>query len=398
MSKIITSSIWSADDVPDGLTFDKDLGVFSGTPNVPVGEYVVPVSVSTNYGSNAKDITILVEEKPIPAKVFAIGEEAERWSSGATPDSYGFRELSIPLCSTLTTLPSGFAAKSIAGEWYIACANEKCTALYSEYDLDFYSSPKIYPVESISKISGGIRNFSNNGSSVTRAFFVYMKNNNEVHVCRASYSSTKFKYVFNFKEVLYDIKDFQKCCCRGLALINQSDEIVVYSDDFIIKPEKNLKHVVMWSSGGDGIVYFITKYGELFSVEGTKKPVQDSTTTEKILNIWTAYQYNNTFFVTENNNVYARGENNKYNLGLPVAKFYHDFSLVGNYNVKKIEGNFMLTRDGKLFHTGESINGITNSHETFTHIFPEYKFYDIAYLDVIGNFSIASKTLVAIKE
>ena len=60
MPKIITSSNWNSSDMPSGLALNAATGVVSGTPNVQPGSYTANVSVTTNYGSDSKPITINV--------------------------------------------------------------------------------------------------------------------------------------------------------------------------------------------------------------------------------------------------------------------------------------------------------------------------------------------------
>ena len=62
MPKNITSVVWSASNLPSGLSFDTATGTFSGTPTV-AGEYTVPVTVRTNYGEDTKDVVINVKKK-----------------------------------------------------------------------------------------------------------------------------------------------------------------------------------------------------------------------------------------------------------------------------------------------------------------------------------------------
>ena len=57
----ITYVKWTAEGLPDGLTINENTGVISGTPTVEIGTYSVYVTVETNYGSDSKYITILVE-------------------------------------------------------------------------------------------------------------------------------------------------------------------------------------------------------------------------------------------------------------------------------------------------------------------------------------------------
>lgn len=60
MPKNITMSNWSAANLPAGLSLNSATGTVSGTPNVQPGSYSANVSVTTNYGSDTKPITINV--------------------------------------------------------------------------------------------------------------------------------------------------------------------------------------------------------------------------------------------------------------------------------------------------------------------------------------------------
>lgn len=53
----ITSVKWTAQNIPSGLTLDEATGTFSGTAT-EVGEYIVPVTVETNYGTDTKDVSL----------------------------------------------------------------------------------------------------------------------------------------------------------------------------------------------------------------------------------------------------------------------------------------------------------------------------------------------------
>ena len=57
---IIRNVSWTAENMPDGVTIDKDTGIISGTP-AEAGEYNAQVSVVTDYGIDTKDIGIYVE-------------------------------------------------------------------------------------------------------------------------------------------------------------------------------------------------------------------------------------------------------------------------------------------------------------------------------------------------
>lgn len=60
MAKNITSVVWEATDLPDGLSINTSTGVISGTPTVQPGTYTATVKVTTNYGTDSKQITINV--------------------------------------------------------------------------------------------------------------------------------------------------------------------------------------------------------------------------------------------------------------------------------------------------------------------------------------------------
>lgn len=55
----ITSVVWSAANLPDGLTLGESTGIISGTPTTP-GTYTTNVTVVTNWGTDTKSLTIVV--------------------------------------------------------------------------------------------------------------------------------------------------------------------------------------------------------------------------------------------------------------------------------------------------------------------------------------------------
>lgn len=73
MPKNITSVVWSASNLPSGLSFDTATGTFSGTPTT-AGEYTVPVTVRTNYGEDTKNVVISVKNN-YPVIVLSMGNE-----------------------------------------------------------------------------------------------------------------------------------------------------------------------------------------------------------------------------------------------------------------------------------------------------------------------------------
>ena len=110
----ITKVKWSALELPFGVRFDEDTGVFNGIPE-DGGEYVVPVTVQTNYGKDTKDVLLNVIET---YKVYAIGEKAETWSEGAEPDENGFMALNMPKMKCLVPNAEGFGANAFDGSYY----------------------------------------------------------------------------------------------------------------------------------------------------------------------------------------------------------------------------------------------------------------------------------------
>ena len=60
MGKNITSVVWSATNLPAGLSINSSTGQITGTPTVDPATYKPKVKVVTNYGSDEKEITITV--------------------------------------------------------------------------------------------------------------------------------------------------------------------------------------------------------------------------------------------------------------------------------------------------------------------------------------------------
>ena len=60
MPKNITLSNWSSTNMPSGLALNAATGIVTGTPNVQPGTYTANVSVTTNYGSDSKPVTVNV--------------------------------------------------------------------------------------------------------------------------------------------------------------------------------------------------------------------------------------------------------------------------------------------------------------------------------------------------
>lgn len=61
MPKIIDSVEWKVQNLPSGLDFNTQNGTFSGIP-ADYGDYVIPVTVTTNYGTDTKDMFFFIED------------------------------------------------------------------------------------------------------------------------------------------------------------------------------------------------------------------------------------------------------------------------------------------------------------------------------------------------
>ena len=81
MAKNITSVVWSAENLPEGLSINADTGVISGTPTVQPGTYTANVTVTTNYGTDTKAITINVAIPDDWKPIIDVGQTIE-----VTPD------------------------------------------------------------------------------------------------------------------------------------------------------------------------------------------------------------------------------------------------------------------------------------------------------------------------
>ena len=83
MAKSITSVVWEAVNLPAGLSIDAETGVISGTPEVQPGTYTPTITVTTNYGTDSKKLTIKIavpeDWKPIidPNQIIEIEADEE---------------------------------------------------------------------------------------------------------------------------------------------------------------------------------------------------------------------------------------------------------------------------------------------------------------------------------
>ena len=385
MEKRITSVQWSATGLPAGLSFNTATGTFSGTPE-SAGEYNVPVTVRTNYGENTKNVLISVEEAATAYPVYALGSSAATWSGNAEAYENGFRKLNIPNAYKLQSMYQGFAAKtSSSGDWYLgsSLSDGKVYAATGEN----FTTPKKYPVEGIAEMISAY-DTSNN------VYFAYNKKD----------GSGTYRYKNGSKvstgttQMLKLSEDFTADNYAFLHLYNNklcvSFSSSILSYDGAIEDVKKIGGVAI--SGRSPDILILKKDGELLTVKSTNtysfasifQPFQNENGEVKgVKNFWLSDWWSTLFVLFSDNALYARGSNYNCDTGLSADTTVSPSYLlkVGNFNVKKICQPFLLTEDGKLYHTGNLssshrmyVEGI-GSHSEFTQIFPEYTFDDIAF-------------------
>lgn len=402
----ITYSNWNAQNIPAGLTFDSANGIFSGTPSVNEGEYVVPVSVQTNYGSDSKNVKVVVEGGY--HGVYALGSQAAKWSNNAEPDAYGFRKLNIPNANRLSTLAAGFAAKCEGGKWFIS--SSKKVDIYggdAKSSSTDYSLPAEFPVDGVLDITGGQAN--------TGLFYFAYKTNDKTYLSRYTKSGGSFGANFvNYERD--DIILLPKSFSTGWVMV-RNDNFVLYDlkknniDNGFTPDENIVKYAYIFNAGtttGFIAVYYITESGKLWewsnaASNGQGTP-QDSfqlmPEREDFVDLWCP-SGNSFFALTADKKLYVKGANTTCQLGIPSPAVINNLTFIGEFDVKKIEPFFMLTRDGKLYHsdsnaTSADVSIAGEAHSQWTHIFPEYRFIDISYNLYSPSSALGTQTLVAI--
>ena len=391
MPKFITNLGWGAADVPSGLLFSEIDGSFSGSPHVEAGEYIVPVSVKTNYGSDAKNIRIVVDDAA--HSVYALGNMAKSWSNNAEPDAYGFRKINIPNASKLNSIPAGFAAKCVGGQWFIGSSSSFHIYGGNGYNYgNVYNVPAAFDVTNVLDIKGGRMNSS--------IYFAYMTPDDTTLM---GYTKSSNGYSRNFTISLNNIKMLHKDLAYGFSVVSQDNQIftsVLNNTAFnyhtpAFTHEKYISKLISHINS-DLSYFFIDSDGDLFEFSSSKGSGVPEKIFTGVSDVWLRFGGSQVWLLTSDGKLYARGSNISYVLGIPDnTQNFNDFVYIDNFEAKKIEYCFMLTHDGKLFHTGPAVSGITSLHNGWTHIFPEYRFQDFSY--VPGDASaLGTKTLTVI--
>lgn len=412
MSKIITFSAWDAQNLPSGISFDSNGGIFSGSPNVPPGEYTVPVSVQTNYGSDSKDITFIVLGKTY--NVYAIGYMGQDWSHNAAPDEFGFYPLDIPKAFQLRAHHSGFSAYTAEGIY--DCGVDQL--------LTYYATPVIQKLP-ISMSSSSFESmvghvYSNyegtSSSSLQATFWLTLKNRNHnsltadtsgrvyangnssspVYVNSKIISSTKIDSSpgISLPECpQYPLSN--KAFKKGLSWLTNNG----YSIGTLLftQPSGSSTNVT-YNVSFEDLGYRAVKIFDcnLCSFLSDDFYIDNNPAFFPFGDIKNAWFINNIGYVlTTDNDLY---ENNK-----------GTWSLLGNWPISKLEilpfysslylpSAFFLTDDGLLFHRGPVLKGICEAHDSFTQVFVNSSFFDFSCCWNNGVGAVNGSTLTVLKE
>lgn len=384
MPKEITRVSWGASGVPDGLKFNESTGTFTGTA-LQDGEYVVPVRVETNYGSDEKDVRVLVEGKKYP--VYAIGRYAALWSGNASADENGLRKLEMPQASRLVSLHLGFGAKVGPGRWYVCGNNRNYYGIYDVEYPDFLPSrPVEYPVSGVKELCGGHSvGGSSTSSTLTYDYFMYLKNTGEgQYYVVTHYADASVKY--DVSALLSGVEILHSGFGAGLMYKYSSgygskwDGAIESRDDYGGKSyvaDEGVKRLIKQADAGR--MHYLTHSGLLWQVSSNNVIERLFEGVGVISEVWSYATSNQAVDVPNmyvlpsgSKSLYAIGNNQYYMMGLPESRYYAELTEVGEYEVKRISGgsggNFLLTSDGAVYHTGLGISGLTGAHEGFERI------------------------------
>ena len=403
MPKKITSVKWTASELPSGLSFDEGTGTFTGTAE-EAGEYTVPITVRTNYGTDTKDLAVTVEGRAYP--VYAVGRSAATWSVNAEADANGFRKLNMPDATKLLQHPSGFGAKTAIGKYYYCGVKEiKSTSGTLSSALSITTTPREmetisgYNVDEV-KLLHLYRYAYNSLEYITSECYLLFKRYNRTKLS-LSISGRRNTSVYKPTQYIW-----------GSATVSGFDRTIDYK-----LPDGSLP-TAEWNFGihlleGDGSTYTVINtpnttntapslsvtsgcslgykaiktFGNSYTVSNNAShgiyPLYRYLSEDKLLNnkasnftlgiIKDAWVYATRCYVyTEDGKLYEK---------IGTAGAWTD---CGSYDVKKLiiyneYHTFFLTQDGKIYHKGSAISNVTEAHGEFTQIFPDYYFHDMAF-------------------
>lgn len=417
---------WSATNIPFGLEFNENTGIFTGTPENE-GEYIVPVTVETNYGTDTKDVKIIVEPSLPTYGVYAIGTKAQAWAGGSKekPDDEGFYALQMPKMHELYSWPNGFRAYNIDGTMYgcgLTGINERKSN--KQWKTGSYNTPNFWECETNPvKIEQNASHYgvscdfahgwvNGSGRAASGASDTY----SGYFMCVSDRTGTVKTQLRSFFRLTYYDGQIQKQTTskvkNGISmpgfivpslskLSSSKKEILELSQD----RKKQYKYSLIVSS--DAWAEWTTEITNLgFTAKKIipTEPVtflpEDTSLAAQLLDFPIGYGmiedawYSDTKLVqTTDKKLYSYNTN------------VNSWELLGEYDIKKAEQGFFLMTDGSLYHKGGAVSGITTQHTTLTRIFPTLNFVDFVVVTTFnaksdGTFNSTPNgtTLVVLRE
>ena len=376
----ITRVRWSAVNIPYGMAFSEINGVFSGEPEVE-GEYIIPVTVETNYGKDTKNVVITVAPH-----TYGVWVKPSKWQvSGSQPDTNGFYPVNVPNVAELSPYAYGFRAYTQFGDIY-GCGLTGMNVNWGTVFTYSNSTARIEPYTS-----------SSNVKCLTDVFSAYNVQHSEHRIY--SYATlTKENIMTITQNLYYEVPIASNPGYHNSYLKAISGETV-----------KNMPVSSVISTGSgfrwlseDGMQDCRFSYSVNRTSHTASARIQTTNLDYKAIKIMRATPFT---YLSENhyldnnpdnftlgtikdvwglgNSVYVQTTDNRlYEYDLNSASW----NFLGAYDIKKVEvpnANciFFLTNDGKLFHKGSMIiNILTEAHNTLTHIFPTQTFKDFTYV------------------
>ena len=425
----ITRVKWSALDVPFGVKFDEATGTFSGIPE-DAGNYIVPVKVTTNYGSDMKD----VEFNAIATyNMYAIGQRASltAWSNHAEPDEYGFRPVNISNVIALNSRIGGFSALrydngKIQTSFYglntlennvpaiYANVFKQTTAITHSSGTDkFHEQLQPFLLQRMSgqlyfywgvlvKYNSADNTITLSNSSCLRHNSGSSGNDITIGVTTPDLSKLGIEKSLDIGRVHKIVNNtfyYENNYVQYVVNFLSNDGQYVRSIIYVLNSEATssnqsvaqINGKVIWDNVNQAIGYRAIKLlrgcpFRYLSEDMYLDNDPSNFTHGTIKNVWCGGE--GLYVQTITDNLYRYNEDGSWRN-------------LGNYPIKKLEigtsNLFLLTTDGRLYHKGVAISDVTDEHEGITQIFPALKFVDFTFS---GDDSDArgGNTLVVLRE
>ena len=421
---IIRNVSWTAENMPDGVTIDKDTGIISGTP-ANYGSFSVPVTVKTDYGSDTKDVGIIVKGN---YSILIKGTNAITWGADGenTPDGL-FRIISIGKGLRLDSFRNGFGVKMVNGDYYV-CGDYDLDMDYKNPQQKLASSPINLgsDIEQMTGLSQGVLPSSKTSTTgtVTFDYAITRYSDGRAKICAHSNGINSYGVpgTLNVKNLFYiqgcaalqgspygntgmwvmqdGTAGFLRTAMDGSVIGTLTTEAIeginIVDNKIYSNAAQSAIQAYFRGYDDNGDIYYYSGSVNANDVFTLNTPTASSLGVLK--DFWFADIGNvrRRFYLYENNMLYATGDCWRGCLGLPSGSpAYYTNKLVGEFDVKKIvftsRSTFLLANDGKLYYAGQAMSalGLNVQYEEFTHVFTDYRFSDVAY---------TGSTLIAIQE